>query len=71
MNTTDYLLFLFGLIVVAALLDRLWLDVLRPRLTGRETQPEDRIPPVAWAGVAGFMAALFVFVPLIGYAAGF
>lgn len=29
MSTTDYLLFLFGLIVVAALLDRLWLDVLR------------------------------------------
>ena len=71
MNATEYLLMLMGAVLAAGLLDWLWLGFMRPRLTGRETQPEERIPPVAWIGAVAVMAALFVFVPLVGYAAGF
>lgn len=64
MTPADYILFLIGLVLIAAIWDRLWLDVLRPRITGRRTCECERIPGVAWvvSGLALIVVYAIVWV---------
>lgn len=65
MTITDYLIFLALLVTTCAILDRAWLDFVRPWLTGRKALDSERIKPKAWVGVLAVLFVIFASIPLM------
>lgn len=75
MTVIDYALFILATLALAAVLDTLWLNHVRPALAASYGWPDvaddERVPAAAWAGAALFIIVLFVLLPAFGVAAGY
>lgn len=66
MTPADYILMLFGALIVVATFDRLWLSVIRTRLMGHVAHPGEYIPMVAWVVSGGAMALAYAVLWVFG-----
>lgn len=75
MTVFAYLVMLTGTLALAGVFDWAWLRFLRPILAKSYGWPEvddsERIPAVAWVGAAAVLSIMFIFLPLVGVAAGY
>ncbi len=72
MNALDHIILLMGALGCAALLDTIWLRLIRPHLAlrygWRAVHPSEHIPLSGWIGGGAFLAALILLLSLTGAA---